>query len=76
VTAGIDFGLALLARLRGDDAAKATQLVMEYDPQPPFHSGSPKTAGPALTEQVLSSLGPLNQQTRQLAAEISQRMNR
>jgi cyclohexyl-isocyanide hydratase len=44
VTAGIDFGLVLLAKLRGDEAAKLTQLAMEYDPQPPFVSGSPKTA--------------------------------
>jgi hypothetical protein len=36
VTAGIDFGLTLLAELRGDNVAKLTQLMMEYDPQPPF----------------------------------------
>src|SRR6202049_3011969 len=47
VTAGIDFGLVLLAKLRGDDAARLTQLGMVYDPKPPFHSGSPKTADPA-----------------------------
>ena len=54
VTAGIDFGLVLLAKLRGDDAAKLTQLAMEYDPEPPFQSGSPKNAGPAIVEQALS----------------------
>ena len=54
VTAGIDFGLVLLAKLRGDDAAKLTQLAMEYDPEPPFDSGSPKTAGPAIVEQARS----------------------
>ena len=54
VTAGIDFGLVLLAKLRGDDAAKLTQLAMEYDPEPPFLSGSPKTAGPAIVEQAMS----------------------
>jgi cyclohexyl-isocyanide hydratase len=42
VTAGIDFGLVLLAKLRGDDAAKLTQLAMEYDPAPPFDAGSPQ----------------------------------
>src|SRR6267142_524743 len=45
VTAGIDFGLVVLAKLRGDDAAKLTQLAMEYDPEPPFHAGSPQGAG-------------------------------
>src|SRR6267154_1502810 len=53
VTAGIDFGLVMLAKLRGDDAAKLTQLAMEYDPEPPFQSGSPKTAGPAIVEQAM-----------------------
>jgi len=47
VTAGIDFGLVLLAKLRGDEAAKLTQLAMEYAPEPPFDAGSPRTAGPA-----------------------------
>jgi cyclohexyl-isocyanide hydratase len=54
VTAGIDFGLVLLARLRGEDAARVTQLAMEYDPKPPFDAGSPETAGPVLVERALS----------------------
>jgi cyclohexyl-isocyanide hydratase len=54
VTAGIDFGLVLLAKLRGDEAAKLTQLAMEYDPEPPFQSGNPKTAGPAIVQQAMS----------------------
>ena len=45
VTAGIDFGLTVLAALRGEDVAKAVQLAMEYDPDPPFYAGSPETAG-------------------------------
>jgi cyclohexyl-isocyanide hydratase len=53
VTAGIDFGLVVLAKLRGDDAAKLTQLAMEYDPEPPFHAGNPKSAGPAIVEQAV-----------------------
>jgi cyclohexyl-isocyanide hydratase len=53
VTAGIDFGLVLLAKLRGDDAAKLTQLAMEYDPQPPFQSGTPKTADPAIVHEAM-----------------------
>ena len=56
VTAGIDFGLVVLAKLRGDDAAKFTQLAMEYDPEPPFNSGSPKTADPAIVQQALSTM--------------------
>ncbi len=45
VTAGIDFGLTVLAQLRGADVAQAVQLTMEYDPQPPFDAGSPEKAG-------------------------------
>ena len=56
VTAGIDFGLVLLAKLRGDDAAKLTQLAMEYDPEPPFQTGNPKAAGPAIIEQAMSMM--------------------
>jgi len=48
VTAGIDFGLALVARLRGEDTAKFIQLLLEYDPQPPFKAGSPEEAGACL----------------------------
>ena len=44
VTAGIDFGLALAAAIRGEDHARFIQLSLEYDPQPPFDSGSPAKA--------------------------------
>jgi cyclohexyl-isocyanide hydratase len=56
VTAGIDFGLTLLAELRGADAAKQTQLFMEYDPQPPFNAGSPDLAGPEIVQAVRAIL--------------------
>jgi cyclohexyl-isocyanide hydratase len=56
VTAGIDFGLTLLAELRGANAAKQTQLMMEYDPQPPFDAGSPDTAGPEIVQAVRAML--------------------
>lgn len=50
VTAGIDFGFALVARLRGEESAKRIQLGLEYDPAPPFASGHPSVAEPALVE--------------------------
>ena len=46
VTAGIDFALTLAAKLKDEKYAKAVQLMMEYDPQPPFHSGNPEVAAP------------------------------
>ncbi|UZK68417.1 DJ-1/PfpI family protein [Sphingomonas sp. S1-29] len=44
VTAGIDFALALMAAIRGEDHARFVQLSLEYDPAPPFDSGSPERA--------------------------------
>ena len=48
VTAGIDFALALTAAIRGEPHARLVQLALEYDPAPPFDSGSPERAGPEL----------------------------
>ena len=52
VTAGIDFALALLAAIRGERHARAVQLGLEYDPDPPFDSGSPDRADAELVEAV------------------------
>ncbi|WP_033920649.1 DJ-1/PfpI family protein [Sphingomonas sp. 37zxx] len=46
VTAGIDFALALMAAIRGEEHARFVQLSLEYDPAPPFDSGSPERASP------------------------------
>lgn len=59
VTAGIDFGLTLLAELAGEDAARSVQLMMEYDPQPPFDSGSPEKAGPERVARLLDGIKPM-----------------
>ncbi len=52
VSAGIDMALQLTALEFGDDLAKGIQLGIEYDPQPPFDSGSPEKADPNLVELV------------------------
>ena len=44
VSAGIDMALTLAAHVAGEDVAQAIQLYIEYDPQPPFDSGSPSKA--------------------------------
>ncbi len=44
VSAGIDLALALLGRIAGAETAQAIQLVLEYDPQPPFDAGAPSKA--------------------------------
>jgi putative intracellular protease/amidase len=55
VSAGIDMALLLAARLASEDVAKAIQLGIEYDPQPPFDAGSPATA-PRETVALVRSL--------------------
>ena len=44
VSAGIDMALALAGRIAGDETAQAIQLMIEYDPQPPYDAGSPDRA--------------------------------
>ena len=52
VSAGIDMGLLLAARIAGDDVAQMIQLGIEYDPQPPFDSGSPEKAPAHIVEAM------------------------
>jgi transcriptional regulator GlxA family with amidase domain len=57
VSAGIDMALTLAARIAGEETAKAIQLGIEYDPRPPFDSGSPLTASRELVERVRTAAG-------------------
>jgi transcriptional regulator GlxA family with amidase domain len=61
VSAGLDMALGLVAHLAGATVAQAVQLGIEYDPQPPYAAGSPRTAPPevvaatrALREVILT----------------------
>lgn len=54
VTAGIDFALAVVAALRGQPAAEAIQLALEYAPSPPFQAGQPEDAPQAVLQAVES----------------------
>ncbi|ACK66288.1 ThiJ/PfpI domain protein [Rippkaea orientalis PCC 8801] len=52
VTAGIDFGLVVVSQLLGEEMAKMIQLLLQYDPQPPFNTGTPENADQSLVKQV------------------------
>lgn len=52
VSAGIDMALSVAAEECGEEVARAIQLAVEYDPHPPFDSGSPAKATPAAVEMV------------------------
>lgn len=56
VSAGIDMGLILLAELAGEEAAKAAQLAIEYDPRPPFDAGHVSKADDATRERATAEL--------------------
>jgi cyclohexyl-isocyanide hydratase len=75
VTAGIDFGLRVVARLRDEQYAKMLQLVFEYDPQPPLQAGSPEGAGAELTDHVRVRRAPAVEAAHQAALEAQKRLN-
>ncbi|MEY9970677.1 putative intracellular protease/amidase [Lysinibacillus sp. RC46] len=56
VSSGIDMALQLIAWELGEDMSKGVQLILEYDPQPPFDAGSPKKAPTLLVEQIRGML--------------------
>lgn len=52
ISSGLDEALAIASILGGNAAAKSVQLVMQYQPQPPFSSGDPTVAQPRVVQQV------------------------
>jgi transcriptional regulator GlxA family with amidase domain len=59
VSAGIDMALTLLERMHSPQIAQGVQLALEYDPQPPFDTGSPSKAPPEIVEFVRWRLNTL-----------------
>ncbi|WP_197451752.1 DJ-1/PfpI family protein [Rosistilla oblonga] len=70
VTAGIDFALTLTSLLKDDEYAKTVQLMMEYDPQPPFDSGTPETASPEAVELLQAMSDPFLRNVEDAIARI------
>jgi len=70
VTAGIDFGLFVVAKLFGESAAKETQLMMEYNPSPPFDSGSPKTAEKEIVDKVVAARKDIQKEREELIKKL------
>ena len=65
VTAGIDFGLTVVAEIAGDTVAKGIQLGIEYDPAPPFDCGHPDRA----PDSIKTPLGPRYEKARAAVRE-------
>jgi transcriptional regulator GlxA family with amidase domain len=55
VSSGIDMALRLVQQINGDDVAKAVQLGIEYDPEPPLDAGSPEKAPQPIVELVTAA---------------------
>jgi cyclohexyl-isocyanide hydratase len=62
VTAGIDFGLTVVAELLGKSQAQTIQLGHEYAPEPPFQAGTPATASPDVVAAAKERLAPTRKQ--------------
>jgi putative intracellular protease/amidase len=56
VSSGIDMALVLAARIAGEETAKAIQLAIEYDPEPPYDAGAPEKAGAHIRDRVAEVL--------------------
>jgi cyclohexyl-isocyanide hydratase len=74
VTAGLDGALVIAALLRGEETAQQIQLGIEYAPEPPFHSGTPKTAPVEILESVKSLTSKLTETRLATARRIAARL--
>jgi cyclohexyl-isocyanide hydratase len=76
VTSGIDFALTVVADIYGDDVAQNIQLHMEYDPQPPFNGGSPRSASATRVKQVSEQIAPMIEKRRQATLRAASKIKK
>jgi hypothetical protein len=79
VSAGIDMALSLTDRVHGRELAESLQLAIEYDPQPPFQSGSPSKADAStlrLAFRVLLGDRPVRAFTQMQGHAVAARLRR
>lgn len=67
LTAGLGFGLSMVAELRGQIYAECTQMMSEYDPEPPFNAGSMKIASPNVKQGLIVLLADFSKKAEALA---------
>jgi cyclohexyl-isocyanide hydratase len=70
VTAGIDFGLTMVAELMGEAQAQVIQLGHEYAPEPPFNAGTPETAPPAVLAAAKERVASIRKARESIIDEI------
>jgi cyclohexyl-isocyanide hydratase len=74
VTAGLDFAFVLLAELASPEYAQQIQLGLEYAPDPPFNSGRPELASPAILAEVKARMASLADARFEAATKAASRM--
>lgn len=74
VTAGIDFGFLLAARLRDPNYAQMLQLAFEYDPHPPFQAGTPDTAPVPISKHMRERFAPMLTAYKDAAVQAQARL--
>ena len=70
VTAGIDYALYVAAEVFGEEVAKEIQLMIEYNPAPPFNSGSPETADKEIVHRVINDRKEIQKEREQLIMKL------
>jgi cyclohexyl-isocyanide hydratase len=75
VTAGIDFALTLVSMLVDRPTAEAIQLRLEYNPAPPFTSGSPDTAPPEIVARLKERIAPNQARRSEAVARAAERLS-
>lgn len=74
VTSGIDGALRVAANLRGDEAAQGIQLYMQYAPEPPFDSGTPETAPPAILATARTAVRAITEKREATARRVAAKL--
>ena len=75
VTAGIDFGLKIVSLLRNENYAKAVQLYLEYNPEPPFDAGTPEKAPKVVTQFLNDMFSGMVETAKQTAKRAKKRFS-
>lgn len=73
VTAGLDFGLSLVGKLRDRQYGEGLQLLAEYAPSPEFNAGTPATASPEVRDMMAAMFTKFVEDVKATAAEIKRR---
>jgi len=74
VTAGIDFALTLVSIMIDRETAEMIQLRLEYNPAPPFNSGSPDTAPPEILARMNERIAPFRQRRNEANRRAAARL--